>query len=308
LSALRPLVTSVVALLAVAACVTNVQQQAAFGNAPVVPDPIPAHVGDIVRFDVRPPVAPNTWWSLQCHGRVRFADDPAASSMEWAAETRPIHMETIVSPWDPGPGKARAAARGWLWYGLREHGESEPLDKELPVQRLEFREIAPVTFGSTYTQAPGGPRISSSSRNGRVTVTYTTPVEPGVPSAPGINAMLLETGGKKILYAEVRTNFGALSKERLGYDVTLSYAESVGAPVEVIVVGWIGHGEYYGPFSVQKLVVPSAPGSDAPAGQPGPPPPAAGAPQGAAPAPPAEGTPPGAAPATKGPTGAPPAR
>jgi hypothetical protein len=193
-------------------------------------------------------------------------------------------METIVSPWDPGPGRARAAAKGWLWYGLREHGEMEPLDRELPIQRLEFREIAPVTFASTYTQAEGAPRLASSSKNGRVTVTYTTPVEAGAPNAPGVNAMLLETGGKKILYAEVRTNFGTASKERLGYDVTLSYAESAGAPVEVIVAGWIGHGDYYGPFSVTKMVVTGAASGDA---QAAPPPLTAGAPSGAAPTAPA---------------------
>jgi hypothetical protein len=38
--------------------------------------------------------------------------------------------------------------------------------------------------------------------------------------------------------------------------VTLSYsAKAVPGPVEVVVVEWIGHGLYYGPFAVHRLVV-----------------------------------------------------
>ena len=65
--------------------------------------------------------------------------------------------------------------------------------------------------------------------------------------------MLLETRGHTILYAEVRSNFGDEEREPVGYEVTLSYdAERVHAAVEIVVVGWMAHGDYSKPFTVTR--------------------------------------------------------
>ncbi len=250
-------------LVSCVACMTNVQQHSAFGTALVVPDAVDGHVGDVLRFELRPPVAAGTNWILECHGRTRFADDPLASAIEWTAESRPIHMETVVSPWDPIPGHVRAAARGWLWYGLLEHGESEALDRDLPIHRLEYKQIAPVTFSSVVSLRDTKGRMAFREQSGRVYVTYLTPVDFGVPMAPSVDAMLVETGGKRVLYAEVKTDFGTMPKEKTGFEVTLSYDARVPAPVEVVVVGWVGHGNYYAPFTVDRLLVDGPAASDA---------------------------------------------
>ena len=248
-------VTAALTALFAVACTTNLQQHTAFGSAPVTPDPIEARVGDLVSFEVRPPVANGSNWMLECHGRARFADDPKASALEWTAQPRPLHMETIVSPWDPIPGHVRAAAQGWLWFGLRDHGESEALDRELPIRRVDYRDVAPVTFTSSFSIRPDQQKLSFTEREGRIVVTYLTPTDLGVPRAPSIDAMLVETAGKRVLYAEVKTDFGTIAKEKTGYEVTLSYPATVAAPVEVVVVGWVGHGSYFAPFTVDRLVV-----------------------------------------------------
>jgi len=252
------LVSLAPALLLCTACASDLQQQAAFGAAPVVPARIDAHVGDVVAFQVRPPVAEGSQWLLECHGRARFANAPTSSAIEWIATPEPIRMEAVQSPWDTPPERWRASSRAWLWYGLAEHGESQPLDRELPVRRLPFREIAPVTFASTFSIAPHPSKISARRERGRILVTYATPVEPGAPRAPTVDAMLLETDGKRMLYAEVTANFGQVNPsltppEPIGYEVTLSYDGSVPSPIEVVVVGWIGHGSYYRAFTVDRM-------------------------------------------------------
>jgi hypothetical protein len=247
------------ALVCVSACNTNIQQHAAFGRAPVMPDPVEARVGDVVPFEVRPPVKSGSYWSLECHGRARFAEDRKASSLDWYADVTPIHMEAVVSPWDPPPGGTRATSHRWLDYGLREHGESESLDRDLPVHRVDYKELAPVTFSSAFSVATPTQKLSFQVREGRVFVTYLTPVEAGTPIAPAIDTMLLETAGRTVLYAEVRTNFGQVPKEQVGYAVTLSYeARAVQGPVDAVVVEWVAHDAFQSPFSVERLTIDAA--------------------------------------------------
>jgi hypothetical protein len=65
--------------------------------------------------------------------------------------------------------------------------------------------------------------------------------------------MLLETQGREILYAEVRSDFGEAEQEPVGYEVTLSYDSArVRAPVEIVLVEWTGRGGYWKPFSVTR--------------------------------------------------------
>jgi hypothetical protein len=239
--------------LACTACVTGVQQHAAFGSAPIKPAEIEAHVGDLVGFAIEPPVMGGSRWMLECHGRARFKGDPTASALEWTATPQPIWMETVVSPWDPEPGKAPRRSRGWLWFGQIELGENEALDRDLPVHRLPYRNVAPVTFSSTFSPVQRPERLHAVLHEGRVYVTYATPIDYGIPRAPSVDAMLVESDGKRVLYAEVSTNFGEIPRDRIAYDVTLSYAANVPPPVEVVVVGWIGHGTYYGSFTVDRM-------------------------------------------------------
>jgi hypothetical protein len=251
------------------------QQYAGFAAAPVVPDAIPAHVGDVVSFQVRPPVESGSIWSLESHGRVRFADDPTGTSLEWTASPRAIRMEAVAAPWPPVTPDDRALSRGWLTYAMKEMGTSVALDRTLPIRLAPYREVAPVTVASTFGLHEHGPEISVAEKSGRVTVTYTTAVDTGRPLAPSVRATLLETEGRKILYAEVITNFGAVAGERIGYDVGFSYPGSVQGPIEVVITAWVGHGSYYGPFSVRRFTVPAREGPAAAVATPGP---AAGAP------------------------------
>jgi hypothetical protein len=236
-------------------CVTNLQQHLAFDNASLLPDGVEAHVGELVRFEVRPPVAVGTRWFLECHGRTRFAAEPTSSALFWTAQSTPIVMETIQAPWDPAPGRDRASSRGWLWFGLLDHGENTAFDRELPNQRLPYRELAPVTFSSTFSSAPHQTPLTAHLYQGRVLVTYSTPTDFGLPRAPSVDAKLVETGGKNVLYAEVSTNFGDVPKQRLGYDVTLSYPVNAAGLVEVVLVSWVGHGTYYSAFNVDRFLV-----------------------------------------------------
>jgi hypothetical protein len=65
--------------------------------------------------------------------------------------------------------------------------------------------------------------------------------------------MLLESGNKTILYAEVHTDVGTTPKEPTGYDVTLSYDKSrVRSEAEIVVVGWLGNDDYWKPFTVLR--------------------------------------------------------
>lgn len=240
--------------LASAGCAPpNVQQHAGFRRATLAPRGMEGSVGQLVTFDVLPPVAKGTRWSLDSHGLARFVGDDSGH-IDWVAGARPIKMESVVAPW--GPNKdSPSGGRGWLWFGMGDGAATEPLDLDLPVRPLPYREIAPVTYAAAFSLVPRKTRLSFEKTADRVKVTYRTPIESGMPYAPRIGAMLLETGGKKILYAEVKTNFGDRTKEPIGYDVTFSYSLSVGDAVEVVVVEWIGHGLYYGPFEIHRLVV-----------------------------------------------------
>jgi hypothetical protein len=269
-------------------CPPNVQQHAGFRRATIEPNAIQRPVGDLVTFEILPPVTRGTHWTLESHGLARFVGDDTGR-IDWVADTRPIRMESVVAPWEPAQ-KRSSGGRGWLWFGMGDGAATEPLDVDLPVRPLPYREIAPVTYQSVFSLEPRDPRISFRKTEDRVLVTYRTPMDDGVPYAPRLGAMLLETGGRKILYAEVKTNFGERPKERIAFDVTFSYSASIADPVEVVVVEWVGHGLYYSSFDVHRMVVGSPAGNaTAPAPSdtaPTPPTSAATAPGGAA-APPA---------------------
>jgi hypothetical protein len=246
----RPVLLFLATFVGAASCATPLQQYVAFGRAPVWPAQVPGEVGDIVAFQLRPEVAAGSMWSLECRGRVRFAESPETSSLDWTASPHAIRLETIVSPWDPLPPEVHTS-RDWLWYSMREEGESSALDQELPVRRVAYREIGPVTVASIFAPSSGTPEVSVSEQGHRVTVHYRTETQRGVPQQPIVDAMLLESGNRTILYAEVHMNFGTVPKEPIGYDVTLSYDKArVSTPAEIVVVAWHGDGDYSKPFKV----------------------------------------------------------
>jgi hypothetical protein len=233
-------------------CVSAFHEYVVFGDAPVYPASVSAEVGDLVPFEIRPAVPAGSRWSLECRGRVRFAEQPTSTALDWTANPRAVRLETIVSPWDPAP-PSEHSSRGWLSYSLRDEGETSVLDRELPFHRVEFKEIGPVTFSYSYAVGGDSPTLTVAERGERIVATYRTPADKGVPLAPRIDAMLLESGNRTILYAEVRTDFGTVPKEVVGYDVTLSYAKvRVGGPVEIIVAGWSGHEGYWKAFTVTR--------------------------------------------------------
>jgi hypothetical protein len=247
---------ALVAGLAALSCVSYLQQYVAFGKATIHPATVKATVGDIVAFEARPPVPEGSIWSLSCHGRVRFSEHRDESSLDWAANPHAVRLETIVSPWDPPLGQVHTS-QNWLTYSLREEGEVSALERDLPIAREPFREITPVTFSAAYAPGAKKPEITVGERTGRAFVRYRTETVKGVPAAPFIDAMLLETRGRTILYAEVRSNFGEVEQEPVGYEVTLSYdAGRVHAAVEIIVVGWMGQGDYSKPFTVTRYPSP----------------------------------------------------
>lgn len=235
-------------------CPPNVQQQAGFQDAVVAPAVLERPVGDLVRFEVRPPVARGTQWFLEAHGFARFVGDDR-SHVQWTADRSPIQMEAVVAPWDPVQNREKGG-RSWLWYSVPE-GTAQPLARDLPVRPLPYREIAPVTFSSAFSKGPREPRMDFTRNADRVTITYRTPAAGGVPIAPLVGAMLLETAGKRVLYGEVKTNYGERSRETVAYDVTFSYAATVPSPVEVVVVEWVEHGVYGEAFDLERLVVPA---------------------------------------------------
>jgi hypothetical protein len=243
---------AVVAALSTASCMSYLQQYVAFGKAVVHPATVKAAVGDVMPFEVRPPVPAGSIWSLTCRGRVRFAEHREESSLDWAANPHAVQLETIVSPWDPERGQTHTS-QTWLWYSLREEGAVSALERDLPLSREPYREITPVTFAAAYAPGAQKPEITVGERAGRAFVRYRTPTERGVPYAPSIDAMLLETRGRTVLYAEVRSNFGDVEQEPVGYEVTLSYdAGRVHSAVEIVVVGWMAHGDYSKPFTVTR--------------------------------------------------------
>jgi len=247
---------TVLALLACTGCPTNIQQHAAFASAEIRPGKIPAAVGDVVRFEVIPDVPRGSEWLIDSHGRARFVIDQMMSHADWVAAGQAIPFEAIVSPWDPQDAYQREATRGWLWFGLKDSGANRSIDRDLPIDRLPFREIGAVTVTAAFSLAKREPRLSYQVVRDRMVVSFQTPISQGFPYAPRVKAMLLETGGKKRLYAEVWMNYGDQPKEPIGYEVTVSYpAASITDPLELVVVEWLGHGWYYGPFEVHRTVI-----------------------------------------------------
>lgn len=240
------------ALVGSVSCVSAVKEYSAFGEAPVYPEHVSAEVGDLVPFEVRPAVPVGSEWSLLCWGRVRFAEKTDSSALDWSANPHAVRLETIVSPWDPLPPSEHTSRR-WLSYGLLMEGESSVFDRELPFHRVAYKEIGPVTFAATFATGGDAPTLTVADAGERVVATYRTPTEKGVPHAPHVETMLLESGNRTILYAEVRTDFSSVPKEPVRYDVTLSYAKArVQGPVEIIVVGWTGHEDFWRPFTVTR--------------------------------------------------------
>ena len=243
-------------VLAIACGPISVQQQVGFARTDIRVAKSRGVVGEIVKFDLRPPVSSGTEWDLEAFNRVRFAGKEPSSNLFWVAEHDPVHLETIIAPWDSEtPGDQRKDT-GWLWYSLRDAGEREPLKQALPITREPYKELAPVTFVSAHSSAERNPRLWITRTAQRNEVWFKTTTDVGAPFLPKVRAALIETVGKKILYAEIRVNFGIARNETISYETTLSYPPTVTGPVEVIVVEWVGHGESFGPFQVHRITVP----------------------------------------------------
>jgi hypothetical protein len=303
-------------------CLSSLQDRAAFKKSEIVPVKIQAGVGDIVPFELRPPVREGTRWMLETYPPVRFAKTEDRQFYDWVANGHPIHLEAIIGPWDVRMRGAESGRTSWLWFAANDEAEPEALEMPLPIQRIPYREIAPVSASSAFDIGAREPRLAASysERAGRVYVIYKTPIDKGTPHLPGVYPMMVETRGKNILYAEVWTDFGQYPFERVGYRVTLSYSADVKGPVELVLVEWTGHGDTAGPFEVHRLMISnlpnSAPPPDAsahPAGSSTPPsgstaaPATSAAPPASAP-PAASGAPPAASGAPPAPSGAQPAK
>jgi hypothetical protein len=280
-------------------CVSTLQDRAAFKRAEILPTKIQAGIGDVVTFELRPPVRQGTRWMLETYPPVRFARTDDRQFYDWVANGRPIHLEAIVGPWDVRMPGAESGRTSWLWFAANDEAEPEAFEVPLPIQRLPYQEIAPVSASTAFDVGSREPRLAASysERANRVYVTYKTAVDKGTPHLPGVYPILVETRGKKVLYTEVWTDFGQFPFERVGYRVTLSYSADVKGPIDVVLVEWTGHGETAGPFDLHRLTISNLP-SDAPpepnpAGSSSPPASkTAPAPSVAPPAPPASSAPP----------------
>jgi hypothetical protein len=241
----------------VGACVSTLQDRAAFKRAEIFPEKIRAGIGDVVTFELRPPVREGTRWMLETYPPVRFSRTGDRQFYDWVANGHPIHLEAIIAPWDVRVRGADSGRSSWLWFASNDESDPEPYETPLPIQRLAYKEIGPVTASSAFDNGPREPRLAASysEKADRIYVTYKTPVEKGTPHQPGVYPMLLESQGKKILYAEVWTDFGQLPVEPVGYRITLSYAGAIKGPIEVVLVEWTGHGETAGPFEVHRMPI-----------------------------------------------------
>jgi hypothetical protein len=250
-------------------CFSSLQDRAAFKEAKILPEKIRAKIGDVVTFQLRPPVREGTRWMLETYPPVRFAKDQHQQFYDWVATGRPIQLEAVVGPWDVRMRGAESGRTSWLWFAANDESDPEPFEEPLPIQRAQYREIAPVTATSAFDVGPREPRLAASysEKADRVYVVYKTPVEKGTPHLPGVYPMLVETEGKKILYVEVWTDFGQFPFERVGYRVTLSYTASIKGPLEVVLVEWTGHGDTAGPFDLHRMTISGLAGAgDKPAG------------------------------------------
>jgi hypothetical protein len=247
-----------VVLLTPLACgPVNIQQEAGFTKTDVVPRQIPAKVGDLVRFELRPPVSQGTEWDLETYNRVRFSGNPPSVSQTWVAEHDPIHLEAMVPPWDPVTQKERVESKNWFTFALRNTGgESQSLNRPVPIHRAPFQQLAPVTVRSVYASKEKNPRLWFVRTAERNEVTFKTVNDMGVPQLPEVRAALVTTANQQVLYAEVHSNFGEERKETVGYETTFSYPLTVSGPVSVVVVEWVGHGAYAGAFEVFRLTAP----------------------------------------------------
>lgn len=296
------------AVLVVAGCVSSLQDRTAFKRADVLPAKIHAAIGDVVEFELRPPVREGTRWMLEAYPPVRFTRSEDRQLYDWVANGHPIHLEAVVGPWDVRIRGGDSGRTSWLWFSANDESDPEPLEMPLPIERAPYKELAPVTATSAFDVGSREPRLAASysERADRVYVTYRTPIEKGTPHLPGIYPMLLETNGKQILYTEVWTDFGQYPFERVGYRVTLSYSAAVKGTIEVVVVEWTGHGDTAGPFDVHRMTISGLPSKETPASGP-PPKGAPGAtPSASAETPPASSAAPAREPAASAPSAAPP--
>jgi hypothetical protein len=249
-------VTMFAAFAAFGCSAINVQQQAGFARADIRPTAIPAKVGDIVQFSLLPPVSRGTEWDLETFNRARFPGDPPEEHLFWVAEHEPVHLEAIVAPWDPKTPEEQRQAQGWLWFALRDSGSTEPLRRPLPIRRAPYKELAPVAAASGFSIRDRAERLTYARANERHELVFKTTTDMGTPALPQVRSALVETEGKRILYAEIKVNFGEVRKETVSYETTLSYPLSVAGPVEVVVVEWVGHGTYFRPFQVYRVTTP----------------------------------------------------
>lgn len=247
-------------------CMSSLQDRAAFKKAEILPTKIQAAVGDVVTFEIRPPVREGTRWMLETYPPVRFARSEDRQFYDWVANGHPIHLEAIVGPWDVRMRGAESGRTSWLWFAANDEAEPEAFEEALPIQRLPYTEIAPVSASSAFDVGAREPRLAASysERAGRIYVTYKTPIDKGTPHLPGVYPILVETRGKRVLYAEVWTDFGQFPFERVGYRVTLSYSADVKGPIDVVLVEWTGHGDTAGPFDVHRLKISGLPSAEPP--------------------------------------------
>jgi len=253
----------VIPLLLVGGCVSTLQDRAAFKRAEILPAKIPAAIGDVIQFEIRPPVREGTRWMLETYPPVRFTRSDDKQFYDWVANGHPIHLEAVIGPWDVRMRGSESGRASWLWFAANDESDPEPYEVPLPIQRLPYRELGPVTATAAYDVGSREPRLTASysERADRVYVTYKTPIEKGTPRLPGVYPILVETRGKKILYVEVWTDFGEYPFERVGYRVLLSYSGAIKGPIDVVLVEWTGHGESAGPFDIHRMVISGLPSS-----------------------------------------------
>lgn len=253
----------VVPLLVLGGCVSSLQDRTAFKRAEILPTKIQAAIGDVVQFELRPPVREGTRWMLETYPPVRFTRSDDQQFYDWVANGHPIHLEAVVGPWQVRMRGAESGRTSWLWFAANDEADPEPYEQALPIQVLPYKELGPVTASSAFDVGSREPRLAASysERADRVYITYKTPIEKGTPRLPGVYPILVETRGKKVLYAEVWTDFGEYPFERVGHRVLLSYSGAIKGPLEVVIVEWTGHGESAGPFDIHRLLISGLPSS-----------------------------------------------
>src|SRR5689334_21625189 len=119
------------ALLMAAGCVSSLQDRSAFKRAEILPAKINAAIGDVIQFELRPPVREGTRWMLEAYPPVRFARTDDKQFYDWVSNGHPIHLEAVVSPWDIRMRGAESGRTSWLWFSANDESEPEPYEEAL---------------------------------------------------------------------------------------------------------------------------------------------------------------------------------